>query len=215
MDMSLSSRYNYYEVLEVNPGAPQHEVTTAYERAKITYSTTNPALYTIFSEAEAREWCNLVEEAYAVIGNKTIRSLYDERLLGSSSKNKEELRYASLLLASKQSNSETKPISPTLKTGSKKNKLIEEEIANTTDWTGAQIKKIREYKELTIDKISEITKVMPFYIQAIEAEDYTNLPALVFVRGYVVQIAKTIGLNDKVVADSYMKMFKKHFEKSA
>ena len=35
-----------------------------------------------------------------------------------------------------------------------------------------------------------------------------NLPAVVFVRGYVVQIAKAMGLDDKKVADSYMKNFK-------
>ncbi|HEY1079737.1 MAG TPA: helix-turn-helix domain-containing protein, partial [Bdellovibrio sp.] len=47
-----------------------------------------------------------------------------------------------------------------------------------------------------------------YYVTAIENMDASNLPVIVFVRGYVVQIAKALGLDDKKVADSYMKNFK-------
>jgi cytoskeletal protein RodZ len=56
--------------------------------------------------------------------------------------------------------------------------------------------------------MSEVTKVSSFYINAIEAMEPQNLPATVFVRGYVGQIAKTLGLNEKAVADSYMKVYR-------
>ena len=55
-----TNRYNYYEILEVGSNAAQHEVTTAYERARTTYSGDNPAIYTIFSENEARELLTLI-----------------------------------------------------------------------------------------------------------------------------------------------------------
>jgi len=35
-----------------------------------------------------------------------------------------------------------------------------------------------------------------------------DLPAPVFVRGYVVQLARLYGLNERIVADSYMGQFK-------
>jgi cytoskeletal protein RodZ len=38
--------------------------------------------------------------------------------------------------------------------------------------------------------------------------DLANLPAQVFIRGYVVQISKLLGLDEKRVADSYMKLLK-------
>ena len=79
-------KYNYYDILEVSHHCPQHEVTGAYERAKSTYSGENPAIYTIFTEEEARELLKLVEEAYAVLGNKTLRSLYDEKIYKSGVK---------------------------------------------------------------------------------------------------------------------------------
>ena len=56
--------------------------------------------------------------------------------------------------------------------------------------------------------MSEITKINSYYVTAIESMDPGNLPVVVFVRGYVVQIAKALGLDEKKVADSYMTHFK-------
>jgi len=69
---------NYYEVLEVPEDAPSHEVHKAYTRAKATYSSENPALYSMFSPEEARELLRLIEEAYTVLGNPSLRKAYDE-----------------------------------------------------------------------------------------------------------------------------------------
>jgi curved DNA-binding protein CbpA len=208
--MNLSSKYNYYEVLEINQQAAQHEVSTAYDRAKSTYSTENPALYTIFSDAEAREWLTLIEEAYSVLGNKALRSIYDERMAASVTGNlgREELRYDSLLHASKQVFPEPQKKQPVVASPKKISAEMEEKIKSTTEWTGALLKEVREYKGFSLEKLSEITKVTSFYLNSVEKEDPKNLPAQVFVRGYVVQIAKTLGLDQKIVADSYMKRFK-------
>lgn len=203
--MESTTRYNYYEILEIPPTAAQHEVTAAYDRARLTYSGDNAAIYTIFSEQEARELLVLIEEAYKVLGNKTLRGIYDHRL-----QNKvyslNELTYVSIVEASKQLFPEIKPerAPPAYKV----DKDIENDIKTREDWDGAFLKKVREYKQLSVVKIGEITKINPFYISAIENMDSGNLPAVVFVRGYVVQIAKALGLDDKKVADSYMKNFK-------
>lgn len=204
--MQATSRYNYYEILELTANAPQHEVTAAYERARSTYSGENPAIYTIFSEQEARELLVLIEEAYQVLGNKILRNIYDQRLLsGNASLN--DLTYSSIVEASKQVFPEQRAAEKTT-TSYKKNEAFEKEIAAQDNWDGAFLKKVREYKQLTSQKISEITKINSYYVTAIENMDPENLPAVVFVRGYVVQIAKALGLDDKKVADSYMKNFK-------
>lgn len=204
--MQATSRYNYYEILEITANAPQHEVTTAYERARSTYSGENPAIYTIFSEQEARELLVLIEEAYQVLGNKILRNIYDQRLInGHSALN--DLSYESILEASKQVFPEPKaPEKPS--PSYKKDESFEKEIAARDNWDGSSLKKVREYKQFTVQRLSEITKINPYYVTAIESMDASNLPAVVFVRGYVVQIAKALGLNDKLVADSYMKNFK-------
>lgn len=198
---------NFYEILELNTNAAQHEITTAYERAKTTYSGDNPAIYTIFSDQEARELLSMIEEAYSILGNKTLRSIYDQRLLGQSKINPEDLTYDSILNASRLIFQETKV--DTKKSSFVRNEAFEKEIAECGEWSGDMIRKVREYKNITLEKLSEIIKVNSFYIKAIEAMTPNNLPAPVFVRGYVLQMAKELGLNAKPVADSYMKNYSK------
>lgn len=198
---------NFYEILELNTNAAQHEITTAYERVKNTYSGDNPAIYTIFSDHEARELLSMIEEAYSILGNKTLRNIYDQRLLGQSKINPEDLTYDSILNASRLIFQDSKV--DTKKATFVRDEALEKEIKECADWTGDMIRKVREYKNITLERLSEIIKVNSFYIKAIEAMTPNNLPAPVFVRGYVLQMAKELGLNAKSVADSYMKNYSK------
>lgn len=206
------SKYNYYDILEISQQCPQHEVTTAYERAKTTYSGENPAIYTIFSEHEARELLKLVEEAYAVLGNKTLRAIYDEKL-SQKNVNLADLSYENLKALSKVSVPEAPKKISSEPVQKEKDPNFESEYLALTAWDGQWIKKVREYKGLSVGYMSEVTKISSFYITAVEEEQIENLPAPVFVRGYVVQIAKVLGLNEKLVADTYMKRFKDKFGK--
>lgn len=202
-----TAAYNYYDILEVSPHCAQHEVTTAYERARTTYSGENPAIYTIFSEEEARDLLKLVEEAYSVLGNKTLRAIYDEKLAQAGVKHS-DLSYESLK-AQSQIHVPEKPNKPHQgKIEYSIDESFEKEIASLIDWNGDWIKKVREYKKLPLERMSEVTKISAYYINAIEKCDPTNLPAPVFVRGYVSQISKVLGLNEKAVCDGYMKNFK-------
>lgn len=203
---STGPKYNYYEILEISTNAAQHEVTTAYERARSTYSGENTAIYTIFSEREARELLTLIEEAYAILGNKTLRNIYDQRLLGPAP-NGTDLSYQSILQASRQIFNEVKVESK--KAAFTKDPEFEKQITAQTNWTGDFLKKIRDYKNISLDQISQRTKINSYYIQALEEMNPKSLPATVFVRGYVIQIAKELHLPEKAVADSYMQNFKK------
>lgn len=205
--MNIGSRNNYYDILELNANSAQHEVTKAYERAKATYSGDNPAIYTIFSEQEARELLSLIEEAYSILGNKNLRSVYDQRLL-SGRFQLEDLSYDAIVTASKQIFPE--PKQEEKKAEYKKDTAFEGEISNCNEWNGQFLAKVREYKNVSVQKMSETTKINSYYIKAIEKMDPESLPAPVFIRGYVVQMAKILGLNEKKVADSYMKVLKEN-----
>lgn len=203
--MNLNTRHSYYEILELKTDAPQHEVTSAYERAKSTYSAENSAIYTIFSEQEAREFVSMIEEAYSVLGNRTLRTVYDQRVR-MPHVSASDLTYQSLVTASKQkfSDIKVKAIKPKYDI----NEKFEAEIKATTEWSGKMLSKVREYKKISLEQMTEITKISSFYVNALEEMNHENLPAIVFVRGYVVQVARALNLDDKLVADSYMKLFK-------
>lgn len=86
---------------------------------------------------------------------------------------------------------------------------FEKEVEDATEFTGDFLRKIREYKNLDLDRLSDMTKVSRMYLQGIEMEDFGKLPAAVYVRGFVFQYAKCLKLKPEVVANSYVARMKK------
>ncbi|MEY4617292.1 MAG: hypothetical protein RJB66_2252 [Pseudomonadota bacterium] len=209
--MSKSFVGTYYELLEVLPGSPQHEVSRAYERAKITYASDNPALYTVFSTEEARELLKLIEEAYSVLGNTIYRNRYDE-ILKDPDTRIEELTFHDIVgpLGATKVDKQKVHFRPTYKV----DESMEEMIRHQDVCDGPFLKKVREYKNITLDKLSEITRINPHYLDALEQNDWEGMPAQVFVRGFIVQMSRIYGLDERKTADSYMKLYKANLAKN-
>lgn len=209
--MNTENKNNYYEILEVSENATQHDITVAYERAKRTYSSQNASLSAIFSAEEAQLLRSMIDEAFNVLGNQTYRNIYEKR--------RQSKRFSESELTIEAIKSASLELFPDLqKTYNEKeasypvDEAYEKEIASKREWTGDDLRKVREYKKVTIEMMHETTKINPWYLSAVEKMDAVNLPAAVFVRGYVIQMARMLNLNDLVVAESYMKIFRKKIE---
>lgn len=85
-----------------------------------------------------------------------------------------------------------------------KDDQFEQEIENTTQFTGEFLNQIREYKKVTIERMAEMTKISKTYIRNIEGNEFSKLPADVYTRGFVYQYAKCLKLNPDLVATSYI-----------
>ncbi len=81
---------------------------------------------------------------------------------------------------------------------------VETEIENTTEYNGAFLKKVREYKNVSIERLADMTRISKTYIKNIESDEYSKLPADVYTRGFVYQYAKTLKLNPELAATSYL-----------
>ncbi|MBC7752965.1 MAG: helix-turn-helix domain-containing protein [Moraxellaceae bacterium] len=229
--MITENKNNYYEILEVSTQATQHDILLAYQKAKLTYSDSNLAIRSAFSGEELNELKKLVDEAFLVLSNQNYRHVYEQRL-NTKSYSESDITFNGI-------KNYTQDVSPTNtvekliqkhssmthkteimavveeKTESASvDETFEQEVMAQTEWSGDFLKKVREYKKVSIDKLQESTKVNPWYIKALETMDVKNLPATVFVRGYVIQLAKELGLNEKNVADSYMKIYKSKLEQN-
>ena len=214
--MNTENRHNYYEILDLTENATQQEIHAAYEKAKMTYSAENKALHSVFSSEEATALRTLVEEAFEVLSNNTYRNIYEKRMLANTFAEDdfsvEAIKTASVDLFEKANPPVIIVQAEPTEQAPVKDLEFETEMANKKEWSGADLKKVREYRDLTFDELTDITKINPWYIAALEEMDPANLPVEVFVRGYVVQIAKALGLKDKIVADSYMRLFRKKIE---
>lgn len=213
----ISNEQTYYELLEVSPDAAQDEIHRAYQRAKETYSPDSPALYTMFTREEALELSKLIEEAYQVLSNKSKRRDYDLQLVGHSKLSADDLSYDSQALSDDtQSAKPRQSLNTETPKGHKKTRFgsyevkneMEDAIENTMEWDGSFLRKVRVYKNVSIEQLSEETKISKSYLQAVEDNNFEKLPARVFIRGFVVQMAKALGLDENKVAKSYMNMVK-------
>ena len=72
---------------------------------------------------------------------------------------------------------------------------------------GKYLKNERDARGVSIDEISNVTKISPGQLHALESDDLSSLPTTTFVKGFVRAYAKHIGLNpDEAVVrfESYL-----------
>jgi hypothetical protein len=83
-----------------------------------------------------------------------------------------------------------------------------------SEFDGARLRRARLNHGVEIEDISGVTKISTNYLRCIEEDRFAELPAPVYVRGFVAAYADCIGLDSKRVAASYMKNFESAIEGS-
>lgn len=213
----MSEAKNYYDTLEVPTDASQEDIHKGYARAKNAYSQDSLALYSLMTKEECDEVLNLIEEAYTILSEPGKRRQYDE-VRGIKNHNLNNITSVDIQANFENSaEHQLNQSSPTKQNSMSKivakqrftleyniDSNFEKEIEQTIDFTGEFLKKVRLYKNVDINRIADMTKVSKTYIINIEEEDFNKLPATVYVRGFVYQIAKCLKLNPELVANSFL-----------
>lgn len=84
---------------------------------------------------------------------------------------------------------------------------MEELLKHAEAVDGDFLRKAREYRGVSIEEMMEFTKLTRKYIEALEQDAVDKLPAPVYVRGFIMQIAKALQLDTNRVTASYMRNF--------
>lgn len=69
---------------------------------------------------------------------------------------------------------------------------------------GKYLKQVREQKGLTLDKASQDSKIIKKILQALEQEDYQNLPPSPYLEGLIKDYARYLRLNEEKVLKLYL-----------
>ena len=75
--------------------------------------------------------------------------------------------------------------------------------------TGALIRELREARGLTLDEVALQTKVRRGVLQAIEEADIPNLPARVYLRGFLTQVGRVLKVDRNRLAEGYLRTIEK------
>lgn len=99
------------------------------------------------------------------------------------------------------------PDPPSEVTGAKYPPLPPDEVAfllQENGYSGAFLRAVRERMGMTVRALCAETRFKEAFQNALEAEDWDLLPSVTFVRGYVREVARTLGLDDDKVVTGYM-----------
>jgi hypothetical protein len=77
------------------------------------------------------------------------------------------------------------------------------------EWSGDQIRRVREARDFPMERLVEITRIRRSYLNALEMDDYAKLPAPVFVRGFLQQVARELKIPADRLVPSYMERLDK------
>ena len=186
---------DHYEILEVRRGAAPEEIERAYRLAMATYAEDSLAGYSVFEDGDAAVIREGIELAYRTLADPTARESYDSALsrgeVGAAPTDT-EFPASAAALATPEPQPETLD-------------ALDEADEETGDFDGARLRRTRLRQGVELDEIAGVTKVNPTYLAFIEEERFEDLPANVYVRGFVMGYATCLGLDAQRVARSYMK----------
>ncbi len=201
---------NYYEILDVPSNAASKEINEAYVKAKNAYTGDSVAMYSLMTPEECKTMLRHIEEAYTILCSPDKRSAYNKaRGFSTSTSLEAESASAPSFFENPHHVSISKITAQSrFKLTYTPNPEFDKEIDNTTVFTGAMLRKIREYKNISVERMADLTKVSRTNIINIESDNKMTLPAFAYVRGYVFQYAKCLRLNEAFVATSYINHLK-------
>ena len=207
----VDENHTYYDILEITNSASPQEIRKAYLRMKATYSKNNLALYSLIEQDQSSEIIQEIENAYHVLSDPQRKIDYDrlhgfltltqEFSIHESSSSDEELLIAPTTDFSEPPQAQVME-EPVLTTD------LDQKISQETEWHGFFIRKIREARQISIEEMVDSTKITKNYLKALEEEDFSKLPAPVYVRGFITQIARKLKLPQEKVVPTYMERYR-------
>jgi flagellar biosynthesis protein FlhG len=178
ISLGQGARDDLYAVLGLEPRASSDEVERAYRFSLELYGEGALATYSLLEPAEAEALRARVREAYEVLSDEQKRQAYDA---------------AQGFLP---------PETPLLSFPAPKHSRDEEELPEVL--TGAELRRLREARGVSLRHIASVTKIGMRYLEYLEEDRFQFLPAPVYLRGFLQEYARLVGIDPRRTADAYM-----------
>ncbi len=224
---------NFYELLEISPLASSQEVHKAYDRVRRIYEPNSIALYSLFTAEETARIRQKIEEAYRTLAYDDNRRRYDRTL-----KEQQETPEPESLAPPPLHQYHYQPVqsAPVLQTREEEEPIPVEPLDASEDhaaprpvettrtaavprteiveFSGMAIRVLREQARLTLRNVADTTKIGSRYLEYIELENFAKLPPRAYLRGFLLQYAKILGVDPERLAGDYLKRYEAASQKT-
>ena len=189
----------HYEVLEIDPGASDEEIRRAHKRVREMYANDSMVVTGLYTPERLDIVHTRIEQAYDTLLDQEKRRRYDVE------------RFPEGARPSISTPTHGTPMAPPPPRVDETPMRVEipaaPEIGATTEFTGPLLKQIRESRGVDLIDLAQRTKIGIAHFRAIEEENYKVLPALVYLRGFLVEYARQMRLDPLQVSKSFMERF--------
>lgn len=199
-----------YAILQIAPDAGRDEIRHAYREALALYDAESLATYALFSEGERRLLLAAVETAFATLIDDAQRDAYDAKLIASGA-----LDAARVACRSRQQRAD-RPAADTASRETSLKRWTSEQAAapqmraridallESPRLSGPDLKSLRDAYGIDLSEIYATTRINRDVMTAIEADRFDALPAVVYLKQFLRNLAEILQLDPDVVVARYL-----------
>jgi flagellar biosynthesis protein FlhG len=187
----MEDESSLYDVLWTHRGASDEEVRRAYKRQRDVFEPGSLALSSLLSDTQIERERARVEEAQETLLDPVRRRAYDLSFFPDAAEQKDPRKPM-------QSDAQ-------LADQAMLRKQLAHEIHAETEFHGDLLRRVRESQGIQLEDISRKTKIGLAHLEAIEEDAFERLPAEVYTRGFVNQVATMLGLDATQATRTYIR----------
>jgi flagellar biosynthesis protein FlhG len=181
---------DHYTVLGIGRSSNDEEIRRAFKRQREVYATGGLSTASLLDDLELSGAQARVDEAHDTLLDPVRRRAYDLSMFPEDDAPAQSSTVPRPALAAEQLMLQGE---------------LAREIGPDTEFTGALLRKVRESQGIELNEISSRTKIQRSHLVALEEETYDDLPAIVYVRGFVTELAKYLRLDPAQVQRTYLR----------
>ncbi len=209
--MKTFEKENYYQILQIPANARADEIKHAYRDALAIYEAESVATYSLFSEEQRERLLQAIETAFDTLINEDKRTAYNQMLIDTGQvdaavfsrqgQRKLEAYGDTRTLSNEKSLSQwvkKKADTPEIR------QLIEA-MRSKELLSGLELKQLREAYGIEIPEIHAITRISGDSLRRIEANQFEDLPAEIYVKQFLKAYAEVLQIDSGHVINGYLK----------
>ena len=193
---------SHYELLEVPPTASFEDIRRANRRIRDIYGAESVAISGLYDPASLEAVHRRLDLAYTTLMDAAKRKEYDMELFPDG---------VPMPVTPPHLHADVPAPRPAAKVDDPVTIAVRPpmpEISPATEFSGALLRQTREAIGIELREIAERSKIGMAYLSAIEGEAFKKLPAAVYVRGFLADYARALGLDGERVKQTYLARFR-------
>ncbi len=202
---------NYYQILQVCANAGTVEIRRAYRDALAIYEEESIVTYSLFSTEQRAVLLQAIEKAFDTLINADKRAAYNQMLIDTGQMDaslfsrQDQRKLAAY--SDTQSTSKEKSLNQWVqkKANAPEIKRLIEQIMSEELLSGLQLKQLREAFGIEFSEIYAITKIRSTILNMIEADQFDELPAQIYLKQFLKAYAEILQIDPGHVVEGYLK----------